>query len=195
MFLYPAPDIDLKENKNRYNQFIFAPALLIKNSEVLYMQLEWMGKNRSLIEKFILLFNTYARQYSCVYQLQGTSIEVSSAQIQTLEYIIEANGTQKMSEIATRIGITRGTFSNNVKKLIEKGYLEKTQTEHNKKEVYVQPTPEGIQIYKEYTAFIYKQCFKDVFKLADTIPDEHLETFKQILDRLTTAFNAEGQIN
>ena len=100
------------------------------------METDWMGRHRELVEKFIRLFNVYARRYTMVSHLDHTNVETSSAQIQTLEYILEADGSQKMSEIASRMGITRGTFSNNVKKLVEKGYLQKSYNPDNKKDVF-----------------------------------------------------------
>lgn len=156
------------------------------------MSLDWMGENRELVEKFIRLFNTYARQYTKVHALEGTSIKTSSAQIQTLEYIIETDGQEKMSEIAARIGVTRATFSNNVKKLIDLGYLQKSHNRSNQKDIYVTATPQGLQAYREYSEFIYKSWFHDMFALADQIPAEYVEVLKKMLDGFTDAFNASG---
>ena len=159
------------------------------------MQLKWMGKHRELVEKFILLFNTYARQYSGEHQLEGTDVVTSSAQIQTLEYIIEANGTANMTSIAEKIGVTRGTFSNNVKKLLEKGYLEKYQEQGNNKNIYVKATEKGQKAYDEYAKFIYNAWFNEMFDLVDTMPEEQVETMKKILDGFTKAFNGNGTQN
>ena len=156
------------------------------------MSLEWMGQHRDLVEKFIRLFNTYARQYSKSYALEGTSIRTSSAQIQTLEYIIEADGTKKMSEIATKIGVTRATFSNNVRKLIELGYLEKSHDGTNHKDIYVRATSKGLQVYHEYSEFIYQIWFRDMFELIDTIPEKYIQVFKEVLDGFTGAFSGNG---
>ena len=157
------------------------------------MKLEWMGNHRELVEKFILLFNTYARQYSGEHRLEGTDVVTSSAQIQTLEYIIEADGSVNMSSIANRIGITRGTFSNNVKKLMEKGYLEKYQEEGNSKNIYIRATDEGMKAYEEYAKFIYEEWFREMFALADTMPEEQIKTLEKILDGFTNAFNNDGK--
>ena len=98
-----------------------------------------------------------------VSHLDHTNVETSSAQIQTLEYILEADGSQKMSEIASRMGITRGTFSNNVKKLVEKGYLQKSYNPDNKKDVFVTVTAKGKQAYQEYSEYIYRLWFQRMF--------------------------------
>ena len=156
------------------------------------MQLEWMGKHRELVEKFILLFNTYARQYSGEHHLEGTNVTTSSAQIQTLEYIIEAGSTENMTSIADRIGITRGTFSNNVKNLLEKGYLEKYHEPGNKKNIYIKATEKGLQAYEEYSNFIYQAWFEEMFEMVDTMPEEQIETLIKILDGFTNAFNSDG---
>ncbi|WP_343249311.1 MarR family winged helix-turn-helix transcriptional regulator [Diplocloster hominis] len=156
------------------------------------METDWMGRHRDLVEKFIRLFNVYARRYTTVSYLENTNVETSSAQIQTLEYILEADGSQKMSEIASRMGITRGTFSNNVKKLVEKGYLQKSNNPDNKKDVFVTVTAKGKQAYQEYSDYIYRLWFHRMFELADQIPEEYLDTFKELLDGFTEAFNKEG---
>lgn len=156
------------------------------------MNLEWMGQYRGLVEQFIRLFNIYARQYSMEYKLEGTNVTTSSAQIQTLEYIIEANGTEKMTAIADKIGVTRGTFSNNVKKLMEKGYLEKYHDEDNRKDIYLKATEKGITAYEEYSTFIYQSWFQEMFVLLDTIPEEHRATLEEILKGFAEVFSGDG---
>ncbi len=97
-----------------------------------------------------------------------------------------------MSEIAAKLGITRGAFSNNVSKLIRNGYLQKERDINNQKDIFLTATPKGLQAYSEYSQFVYEGCFKEIFSLADTIPPEHTETFKKIIDCFTIAFNAKG---
>ena len=95
------------------------------------MQLEWLGKYRAFIESLIFYVNIYGQ----VYTSQGfhdTSVPCSVAQIQVLEYILEnEEKNQKMAEVANRLGISPSAFSKNVKKMEEKGLLERYRSVNN----------------------------------------------------------------
>lgn len=154
----------------------------------------WMGKHRTLVDRFIRLFNTYTRQYTTVNPLEGTPFEVSSVQIHTLEYILEGEG-QKMSQIAERMGISRSAFSNNINKLVAKGYLEKQKNPNNQKDIYLKVTPLGRELYQAYSEFIYRAWYKKMFALADQMPPESMELLIQILDGFTEAFMGNGKLH
>ena len=148
------------------------------------MKLDWMGDHRELVEKII----KYGNAYSNTYKLQrsyGTDMTFSAAQIQTLEYILEAEDQEeKMSEMAARLGVSRSTFSKNVKNLTEKGLLEKYHLSGNRKDIYVKPSDKGREVYMKYTAFVRELCFDDIFKLADRITEADKKSFIRIMDLL-----------
>ncbi|QOS78053.1 winged helix-turn-helix transcriptional regulator [Paenibacillus sp. JNUCC31] len=148
------------------------------------MKLDWMGDHRDLIEKII----KYGNAYSNTYKLQrsyGTDMTFSASQIQTLEYILEAEDQEeKMSEMAARLGVSRSTFSKNVKNLKEKGLLEKYHLSGNRKDIYVKPSDKGREVYANYTEFVRKLCFDDIFKQADQISEANKESFIRIMDLL-----------
>lgn len=148
------------------------------------MKLEWMGNHRTLVEKII----KYGNAYSNTYKLQrsyGTDVMFSASQIQTLEYILEAEDKEeKMSEMAARLGVSRSTFSKNVKNLTEKGLLEKYHLSGNRKDIYVKPSAKGREVYAEYTAFVRELCFDEIFQYADNISATDQDNFIRILDKL-----------
>lgn len=97
------------------------------------MYLEWMGKNRAFVEKFIRYANTYAAVYKKE-ALYGTDIPISFEQVQVLEYLLENEQlNQNMSMIASRLGITPSNFTRIVNKLSGKNLLEKYYVEGNRK--------------------------------------------------------------
>ncbi len=157
------------------------------------MKLDWMGNHRALIEKII----KYGNAYSNTYKLQrsyGTDVMFSAAQIQTLEYILEAEDQEeKMSEMASRLGVSRSTFSKNVKNLMEKGLLEKYHLSGNRKDIYVKPSAKGREVYARYTAFVRELCFDEIFKYADTISEADKESFTRIMDVLADALVWYGE--
>lgn len=146
------------------------------------MKLDWMGDHRELIEKII----KYGNAYSNTYKLQrsyGTNMTFSASQIQTLEYILEAEDKEeKMSEMAARLGVSPSTFSKNVKVLTEKGLLEKYHLSGNRKDIYVKPSANGREAYAKYTEFVRDLCFNDIFQYADTISEADKKSFIRIMD-------------
>ena len=105
-------------------------------------EIRLMGDHRELIEKIIKYGNAYSNTYK-LERSYGTDMMFSASQIQTLEYILEAEDKEeKMSEMAARLGVSRSTFSKNVKNLTEKGLLEKFHLSGNRKDIYVKPSDE-----------------------------------------------------
>ena len=62
--------------------------------------------------------------------------------------------------------------------------LEKTDQRKNK---YVVVTDYGKEIYKAYSQCVFERSFREMFRMADTIPEEHLETFCRMLDYFTNS--------
>ena len=97
------------------------------------MRLNWMGKYRNFLEQLIRFGNLYAQAYK-VEDSYTESTSFSPAQIQIMECILEnEDNNLKMAEIASNLGVTPSSFSKNIKKMTEKGLLEKYHTNHNKK--------------------------------------------------------------
>jgi len=144
------------------------------------MKLEWMDEHRQLIEKIIKYGNVYAHAYNKQMNYH-TGIEFSAAQIQVVEYVLE-NEDQKMSEIAKRLGVTRSAFSKNVKKVMDKGLLEKFRCNNNQKDIFLKVTPAGKQVYENYSKYIYKTCFKKMFDIVDQIPQEYVVMMTKMMD-------------
>ncbi len=156
------------------------------------MHLEWMQQHRSLVAKFIRFANAYTLMYNKPVNF-NTTIDLSAAQIQTLEYIMENENT-KMSDIARKLGVTRSTFSKNAKNLIDKGLLKKYRREDNKKDIYLFATDFGKEVYHQYTDFVYNNWYQELFKIADTVPQEYLDKFEQMLDWYTYTLIAAGKV-
>lgn len=156
------------------------------------MKLDWMQQHRSLIAKLIRFANAYTVMYNKSVDM-GTPINISAAQIQTLEYIME-NENAKMSEIAEKLGVTRGTFSKNAMQLQEKGLIKKYRRDDNKKEIYLFATDFGRQVYEQYTSFVYENWYHKMFEIADEVPDEYLKKFEEMLDWYTYTIISAGKV-
>lgn len=144
------------------------------------MELKWMGKYRSFFESMYCYINTYDQ----IYSIQGfhkTSVPCSLAQIQILEYILEnEERNQKMAQVAERLGVSPATFSKNVKKMTEKGLLEKYKRENDKKDVIVKVSPLGKKVYEEYVEALMDMRFRETLKILDSIPERYIDKMSQI---------------
>ena len=146
------------------------------------MELTWMGKYRTFVEMLIKYGNSYAQSYNTEGDY-GISTLFSPSQLQVLEYILEnEEKNQNMAEIAARLGITPSAFSKNVKKMTQKGLLEKYHTSENRKNVIIRVSELGRKVYEEYTQFAYRRVYKEIFEILDTVPEEYVEKFTHILE-------------
>lgn len=141
----------------------------------------WMGNYRSLIQRVIYLCNKTATRFA-IPNFYGTEINLTAIQLQILEYTLE-DRNEKMSYTADRIGITRGAFSNNVKRLEALGLVYKEHRGANKKDFYLVVTDKGTEIYKQYADYIYENALKYIFEIADTIPPVYIKKFEELLEK------------
>lgn len=146
------------------------------------MELAWMGQYRYFIEKLIKYGNSYAQ--SCKTENDyGTGAVFSPSQLQVMEYILEnEDRNQNMAEIAARLGMTPSAFSKNVKKMTQRGLLEKYHTSENRKNVIIRVSELGREVYRQYARFAYEKAYKKIFGILDEIPAEYVAKFAEILD-------------
>ncbi len=160
------------------------------------MQLEWMGQYRELMEKLIQYGNAYAQNYNREVDL-GEGVRFTPAQLQALEYILEnEDGCQNMAQIAARLGISPSSFSKNVAKMVEKGFLEKYHTSSNRKDVIIRVSPTGKAAYQRYIRTL-EPIFQQLAVLWGEIPNESIGAFLdalELLSRYNRALTEESQI-
>lgn len=158
------------------------------------MRLEWLGKYGDFVEKLVHYGNAYAQNYNTERSF-GVGASFSASEIQTLEYILtNQDKNQNMAEMAYYLGIPASTFSKNVNKMMKKGLVEKYHISTNRKEIILQVSDFGKDVYEQYSRFAYERLYKDVFSVLDQIPAEYVEKFTQILklcaeENISTADN------
>ncbi|MCI7136446.1 MAG: MarR family winged helix-turn-helix transcriptional regulator [Candidatus Limivicinus sp.] len=152
----------------------------MKNNLPLSPETAWLREYRLLIHRIIFLCNASATRFA-IPQYYETEYKLTGTQFQIIEYALEGRN-DKMSVISDRLGITRGAFSNNVKKLEELGLLYKEHRENNKKDYFLVVTEKGVEEYKKYAACIYDHCLKYVFAVADKIPKKYIREFEDMLE-------------
>ena len=146
------------------------------------MKLEWMGEYRDLVEKLIRYCNQYAQCYN-IEQSFNTAVKFSFSQLQVMEYILENEECREnMAAIAARLGVPPSTFSKNVKRMMEKGLLEKYHSGSNRKDIIIRVSDLGRQSYEQYSKFVYDNGFARAFGILDAVPKEYIALFAQSLD-------------
>ncbi len=145
--------------------------------------------HQGLIEKLLRYANTYTNLYNQPIEC-GFPVSLSPSQLQTLEYVLSGEN-QKMAQIAARLGITRGTFSKNVSKLLEKGILIKEKRAGNQKDVFVRVSPLGREIYEGYSRYMETTWYQHMVSIAEDIPAVHRARFEAMLEGFTLALENE----
>ncbi len=144
---------------------------------------EWMGEYRSLIEAIIWFANNYASVQNK--EFMGDNVKYSFAQIQVIEYLMENEECNyKMIEVANRLGVTASSFTKIVNKLVDKGLLIKYHIKGNRKDIIVQVSPEGKQVYQEYVDNVAKNVFRKFFEVGKEIPDSEIKKFAEMMSSL-----------
>lgn len=146
------------------------------------MGLEWLGKHRTFTEKLMKFGNAYARSYNDEKRTPGVEIQLSSAQIQILECIMENQDQDiNMASLSAKLGMTASAFSKNIKKLTDRDLIERYQKSTNRKDIIIKVSELGQNVYEQYTRHAMAEVFSDMFVVLDDIPDEYVEKFEEIL--------------
>jgi DNA-binding MarR family transcriptional regulator len=118
----------------------------------------------------------------------GDSSGFSSLTISQLQYIdaIHALGTPAITEIANELNITKASVTAGVNKLIDMGYLTKTQSEEDKRVFHVSLTAAGQQLtvakaqaLQEYAEFITQVLSEEEARQFEAIMKKLVEQFRQ----------------
>lgn len=116
--------------------------------------------------------NAYALNYNTERDL-GLGVKFSASEVQMLEFIMNSEDKYlKMAEIAAKMGIPASTFSKNIKKMTDKGFIEKYHLSNNKKVVIVRVSDYGRAVYKRYCEIVTKSLYGEVFRRLDELPAE-----------------------
>ncbi len=75
----------------------------------------------------------------------------SLAQIHTLE-VLGSHGAMRMKELANRLGITTGTLTVQVEKLVQAGLIERQSIEGDRRSVLVSLTAQGREVFREHNS-------------------------------------------
>ena len=145
------------------------------------MKLEWMGQYRDIIGNFYRSANGYSQ--ICKTELFGDPVRFSPYEVQIMEHILEyADQNKNMKWYASRLGLSQATYSKYVRKLVDKGLLEKYHTSENRKNIILKVSDLGLREYEEYTTFAEQNMFHVLFDMLDSLNPEELAAVRKAFD-------------
>ena len=143
------------------------------------MKLEWMGDYRDIVANFYRSANGYSQ--ICKLELFGETVRFSPYEVQILEHILEyADQHKNMKWYAAHLGLSQATYSKYVRKLVDKGLVEKYHRSGNQKDIILKVSPLGLSEYEKYTHFMKEHWFSELFDLLGTLSPSELETTKKL---------------
>jgi DNA-binding MarR family transcriptional regulator len=136
------------------------------------MKLDWMGEYRDVVEALIHYCNIYAGVYR-IEKMTYRDVRYSYAQIQVLEYLLENEERgDNMCSIARRLGITRSNFTKITQRLVQKGLVEKKSLPGCRRDLCVEVTPFGRELYEDYSKGVFLRHFSSMFEELEKLTPE-----------------------
>lgn len=102
-------------------------------------------------ELMVKLFNSYQyldRHKVCY--IEGLPLYPSEVHV---IHAIATDGSMKMAELAAVLGITKGAMTKLAAKLEDKGLIRRYQYLENRKDIYFQLTPLGMEVYEGHVRY------------------------------------------
>ncbi len=143
------------------------------------MKLEWMGEYRDIVGDFYRSANGYSQ--ICKMELFGDKVRFSPYEVQIMEHILEyAEQHKNMKWYAEQLGLSQATLSKYVRKLVDKGLLEKYHKVGNRKDIILMASPLGLEEYAHYSRQMRATVFRELFDLLDSMSPEERGIVKKV---------------
>ena len=136
---------------------------------------------QNLNEKVDAVYRHGALQedYSTEIHDYGNGYLMSEIEAHTLGYICDHENTT-VTHLAADTYRTKGTVSKMLKKLEEKGLIERKQKQDNKKWVYFLPTPEGLRVNEIHRSYDRIKTLEMIEALLKDCTLEEIESFYKV---------------
>lgn len=107
----------------------------------------------------------------------------SLAQVHTIE-VLGSHGALRMKELAEKLGITTGTLTVQIEKLVKVNLIERCPHPEDRRSIVVKLTPEGGSIYRHHNQ-LHLDLVRDLTRHID--PDQQ-SIFLTCLERMNREF-------
>lgn len=119
----------------------------------------------------------------------GNGITLSQPEIQTI-MLIDSNPGISVTAIAKMRGITKGTASQMLYKLVDKGLVEKRISPHSDAQISVFLTELGQEANRLHDLY-HKKRVQPVFEYLSKLPPQAVKDFVEIIKQLDAALDDE----
>ncbi|NMH64026.1 MarR family winged helix-turn-helix transcriptional regulator [Shewanella salipaludis] len=107
----------------------------------------------------------------------------SLTQVHIVE-ILGANGAMRMKELADKLGVTTGTLTVQVDKMVQAGLILRRPHASDRRSILVEPTAQGLRLYAEHDA-LHLQLTQDITVGLST---EERRCLLRLLERINSEF-------
>ncbi len=121
-------------------------------------------------------------------EMENTQFEISDnitvypGEIHMISAIAKSNGIN-VTEVATRLDISKSAASQMIKKLVRKGLIEKAHTQQNNKEIRLLLTREGKTVY-DFAEKSHLELKEKFFSFAQGFSDEKWHDYSDFLSKM-----------
>ena len=136
---------------------------------------------RVLVEQFLRIVNKYNTLQKKPYDF-GIGERLHPAEIHTVSAIAAA-GTVNVTELAGRLGVTKGAVSQMASRLEKKGLVRKTRDRGNDKEVLLALTRRGKKAHEGHARF-HSGMYGEFIAMMERISPEQSIFFGDVLNRI-----------
>ena len=138
-----------------------------------------MGEYRDIIGNFYRSANGYSQ--ICKTEIFGNPVKFSPYEVQIMEHILEyADQNKNMKWYADQLGLSQANYSKYVRKLVNKGLIEKYHASNNKKDIILKLSELGMKEYEEYSKLAKEHIFYQLFDILDKANPAELDLIKEV---------------
>lgn len=136
---------------------------------------------RALMNDFRSLTEHLSRQRNTLVAIGG-SAPVTKASLHLLE-TVGTHPSERMTDIAQRMDVTKGAVSQLATRLQTEGLLDKRPALGSARDIYLELTPEGQKLYKAST-HLNQEVDDEIFNAFSQMRDEDIERLRTMLKRI-----------
>lgn len=136
---------------------------------------------RALMNDFRSLTERLSRQRNTPVAIEG-SAPVTKASLHLLE-TVGTHPSERMTDVAQRMEITKGAVSQLATRLQAEGLLDKRQAHGSARDIYLVLTPEGQHLY-EASTHLNKMIEDEIFDTFSQMRDEDINRLRAMVDRI-----------
>ena len=153
---------------------------------------EFSKKELDELNRIVFYHNFLFSEYSNTLNEVLTLHQVTAAEIHTLRFICEMEGITSI-RLAALTYRSKGAISQTIKRLEQKGLIEKRTQPGNRKNLLLYSTEKGRQLQEAHAAFNRRVTAEIIGQVLETCTLQELEAFYKVAKARTCYYRAQIQ--